>query len=284
MKTPCPIFVFACCLLINVSCTWSRQANNDLIFSVSDFKVPISCISSSAEGNDSILLIGFENGTIIRANIRTDEKKVLSTNFNFTGRVYDIVQEEKDTLWLGVRNHGLLKFFYRKDSLLFLKRYTIKYLNEHYSPYDIERDEEGTLFIGTSSGMYRLRKEERNDSLLKVLYFPYESDNNSESLDFRVNQVKVYGNSVFCSTDNGLVVLNKNAGLQNKKPFIGGKTFSHLYLDTTGGGTVLYATSDTMRYKINLTESTIDSVRGQNLFCLCYLCKTRYRSLGIYGS
>ena len=266
MKTPpYPIFVITCCLLTCVSCTRGKQATNDFIFSVSDFKVPISCISSPSEKNDSILFIGFENGAIIRADIRTDERKVLSTDFNFTGRIYDIVQEEKDTFWLGVRNHGLLKFLCRKDSLLFVERYKIKYLNEHYSPYDIERDEEGTLVMGTSSGTFRLRKDERNNSLLTALYFPHESDR-SKSVDFRVNQVKVYGNYVFCSTDSGLVILNKNAGLQNKKPFIGGKPFSHLYLDTTVGDTVLYATSDTMRYEINLTKSTIDSVRGENLF------------------
>ncbi|MDR1274128.1 MAG: hypothetical protein LBK12_06220, partial [Odoribacteraceae bacterium] len=103
MKTIFQGLALVACMIPRAS---SGQEGNGLIHLVSSFSAPVSCIAPS-RGDDLVSWVGLENGNVIRVNFSTDEREVISTNFN--GRVYDII-EEADTLWLGVRNQGLIKY------------------------------------------------------------------------------------------------------------------------------------------------------------------------------
>jgi hypothetical protein len=59
MKTFCPVFIIAAYLFCCVSC---KQNEGDLIYSVSDFNTPISCVAPSQWQDSSIIWLGFENG------------------------------------------------------------------------------------------------------------------------------------------------------------------------------------------------------------------------------
>ena len=263
----CPIFI-AACLFFCVSCT---TKNGDLIYSVSDFNVPISCISPS--NNDSTLWVGFENGKIILVNYLTDQRTFLKTNF-FNSRIYDIVQKG-DMLWLGVRNHGLVRYHISNDSIE--KQYNIAVPDYYsgttnYAPYDIEIDENRNLFIGTSSGVYCL--DELKDTLT-CMHRPYK-----KPYHFGVNQVKAFGDFVLCATDSGLVMLNKYEKGNQQGKHIANNKFSHLFLTKDS----LYASSPDSLWKhklVNDTWSKPSVIPKNNLFA--YLAD----SIGIwefYGS
>ncbi|MDR0724540.1 MAG: hypothetical protein LBF59_00835 [Prevotellaceae bacterium] len=241
-----------------------RQDDNDLICTTSDFNIPISCIAFSQE-NDSILWAGQVNGNIVRINFRMSDKIIIPTRFN--SRIYDIVQETDTTLWLGVRNHGLVKVLLKNNAIAAYTSYKIAVPSyepsTNYAPYDIEMDKDGTLYIGTSSGVYRLNKNERNNAFepdtLTTVYRPHSH----KVYHFGVHQVKIWNDSVVCATDRGLVILAKNKEYQNKKPLID-ENFSHLYI---ANDSVLYATSDSVRYQISKDRKfRSTNIPAKNLF------------------
>jgi hypothetical protein len=262
MKTITPVFVIIA-LLFCVSCKSNKKSSNELAYRILlESNIPISSISP-AQGSDVILFVGLENGNIIEVNVRTDERKLISTEFN--SRIYDIIQEE-DTLWVGVRNHGLLKFVYENDSLELERTYKIPVFDRgytsNYSPYDIEMDKDSTLFLGTSSGVYRLNKNERENNTLTPIY-----PTDSEIVHFRVNQVKTDDYFIYCATESGLVILSKGGV---KQPFSGvGENVSHLFLKND---TLLFATTAAQRYGISvkdtirIIDSTSVPVDGLPLF------------------
>jgi hypothetical protein len=274
MKTISPIFTIAICLLLCVSCKQKKNDDNELIYSPSEFNTPISCIAP-AQKSDSILFIGLESGGIVQVNTRTDERKVISTKLG--RRIYDIIQEDDSTLFLAVRNNGLVKCLYKNNSIMDTTVYKISvkgYYNgnptKNYAPYDIEMDnEDGTLFLGTSSGVYRLRQDERKNDTLTTIYRP----TNHKSFHFGVNQIKVCGDFLFCATDLELVILDKKKERQSPLYTLK-KQISHLYLDNKDS--ILYATSDAIRYEIDIKRMNsdkknkfveiIDSIAGKNLF------------------
>jgi hypothetical protein len=241
------VFVILACFLSCVSC---KQENNDLIYSVSDFNIPISCLAP-LRGSDSILWICLENGNLIRYNLRTDDKTVVSTKFN--DRIYDIIQDTDTTLWLGVRNHGVVKILLKNNSIKTYTAFKIAVpgyeLTTNYAPYDIEMDNDGTLFIGTSSGVYRLNK---SDSILTTLYRPRAH----KKYHFGVSQVKIWNDSIACAMNTGFVILAKDKEYQEKALIIN-KKISHLYV---ANDSILYASSDSVRYIIHKNSVLQDSV------------------------
>jgi hypothetical protein len=235
--------IIACIFFVYILC---RQDSNDLIYTASDFNIPISCIAFP-QNSDSILWVGLANGNIARINFRMSDKIIIPTRFN--SRIYDVVQETDTTLWLGVRNHGLVKVLLKNNAIIAYTSYKIVVPSyeptTNYAPYDIEMDKDGSLFIGTSSGVYRLNKNEKNtfeSDTLTMIYRP----SGHKVYHFGINQVKIWNDSIVCATDAGLVILAKNKEYQNEKPFINEK-FSHLYIENDS---VLYASSDFVRYRI----------------------------------
>jgi hypothetical protein len=83
--------------------TSCKQAKKDLIHTVSDFGVPISCISSSP-ANSTVLFVGLENGNIVRMNTLDHSRTILNAGDN---RIYDIYVDNDTTLWVSLRNEGV---------------------------------------------------------------------------------------------------------------------------------------------------------------------------------
>ncbi len=239
-------------LLIFIVSFWSCSKNTELIYTYSPFNVPVSCIAVPPQYGDSIYYAGLENGNMLRVNFRTDDRRLISTDF--VNRIYDIVQENDTTLWVGVRNNGLVKCTYKNNSITHTKVYKITVDSfyhqptKNYAPYDIEMDEkDGTLYLGTSSGVFCLRDKGKNTDTLTLMYRPAHH----MKYHFGVNQVKIYNEFLFCATDSGLIRLNKK-DFSQVEYYFPNIQISHLHFDLKDS--ILYATSNAERYSINLKK------------------------------
>jgi hypothetical protein len=227
-------------LFLFVAC--GNKTKNELIHTYLLFNAPVSCISSSSLHKDSILYAGLENGNIFRVNFITGDKQLISTDF--VSRIYDIL-EDSTALWLGVRNLGLVKWSLQRGTIE--RQYTIDVPMKNdttiknttrYATYDIEMDGAGNLFLGTSSGVYRLNRDEKDngqDSLKLICRRDYEKNH------FGTGPIKIFKGALFCATNSGLIIRDHC----EEPPFIN-KKISHLYQ----GKDTLYASSDFLLYKI----------------------------------
>lgn len=242
MRTICFIRNLVICLLVFVSC---NKREKELIHTSSPFNAPVSCISIPPGGEDSVYYAGFENGDIIRVNYRTDSRRLIPTNF--ANRIYDIIREG-DTLWLAIRNEGLVKWSLKSNSIeksykIVIPGFTPETGTTDYAPYRMQMDRDGNLFLGTSSGVYRLLRSERNNpaDTLTTLYRP----DRHATYHFGVNQLEIYGDTVLCAAESGMILLDKKEGRQEGFTLIN-RCFTHLYQmkDT------VYAAFDSGLYRI----------------------------------
>ncbi|MDL2223736.1 hypothetical protein LJB92_00290 [Bacteroidales bacterium OttesenSCG-928-M06] len=211
-------------------------------------KEQITCLVPSNEDTHKYY-IGTGNGSIFIKDFNSDEQTLLINIPN--KRIYDIAQE-KDTLWVGIRNNGLLKIVNGKVDKIYsiLDPVTGIELITSYAPYSIVLDN-GTLFLGTSSGVYRLNPNERiNDSLTCI----HRLSRNYHEKYYPINQIKIIKDSIYCAADTGLIVLNKYEEFQEKDPRKPYK-LSSLYLSKDS--TSLYAFTDSLLYKIDIEKDSI---------------------------
>jgi hypothetical protein len=212
-----------------------------LIYTISDFNVPISCISSAPE-NNTILFVGLENGDIIKMNTVDNIRTVINAGNN---RVYSICVENDTTLWVSLRNEGVK----RVSNGIVTKKYyipnpldTAKPTNS-YAAYDIKTDKD-TFYFATSSGIYTLSKDEREKDLL----LPYYRPPKHSLYNFGINQIFIHNRNIYAATsDSGLVVMNKDNPFKYKK--LTSREIVHFYRYSDS---ILYASSSDAIYKINL--------------------------------
>ncbi|MBO1735823.1 MAG: hypothetical protein DBY16_12560 [Coprobacter sp.] len=266
MKASCFVLVSVVALFF-ISC--GNQAENELIYTYSSFNAQVSCIAGSSQNKDSYYA-GLENGDIVRVNVRTNENKIVSTGLSC--RIYDIL-EEKDTLWVGTQNCGLVKLVYssksdeydinREYKIVFSVSHEKNIVTKNYSLYNMAMDTLGNLFLGTSSGIYLLQKDEKNGSLISL----YRPDNH-KTKHFGVNLMKIIGDSIVCVTEEGLVILNKEGKtkkiISDINPEI---TYLYEKNDT------LFASSAFMLYKI-YKNFVLDSIPFSNGVLRAYIADT----------
>jgi hypothetical protein len=249
MKAICPILVVISCLFYT-SC---RQDKKDLIYTVSDFSVPISCISSSH--SDTVFYIGEETGDVVKINIINNSRTVIPVANN---RVYDIYEEEEDTLWVAIRDEGLEKIVNQKvDTQRFHihkfdstgRETTEKTTN--YGIYDIEKDTiTGNLYFAASSGLYWLKPDERNNDTLSLFFRP----DSLRSTHFGINKIHITENFIYCATDSGLIILDKNKeclSQRDNQPLIKGNSY---YLFASKNDSMLYVSFDKGYYRVNMNN------------------------------
>jgi hypothetical protein len=196
--------------------------------------------------DDAILYLGFENGDIIRMNMLDNSQKVISTGLN--ARIYDIVEEGEDTLFVGARDRGLVRLVREQDRII-KKSYHIP-LNQsgptNYAPYDLCKDSRGNLHLATTSGAFSLQGD-----TLKQLY-PVNLLSNRE---FMVNQVAVYKDSLLYAgtKDSGIVVIDIQKDVILKKIPNTTETYG-FFQDSTW----LYACMETGCKKIRLSNANLN--------------------------
>ncbi|GAB6012923.1 ligand-binding sensor domain-containing protein [Viscerimonas tarda] len=241
MKIICPAWITVICLFC-ISC---EQSNKGLIHTVSDFGVPISCISPSSE-NDSIFFIGLENGNIIRINLINNSRTIINAGNN---RIYDICAENDTTLLVGIRNEGVKRI---QNGIVKKKYYILNPLDitkptDSYAAYTIKTDGD-SFYFATSSGIYTLNKNEWETELL---LHPYYRPENHSLFHFGVNHLSINDINIYVATsDSGLVVLNKNNPKESKRLI--DKDILHFY---KYNDSILYASSGNSTYKINTKQS-----------------------------
>ena len=248
MRGVCPVFTVVISLLFCASC--SKQKNNDLIHSISDFSVPISCVAS--QGNDSIFWVGLENGDIVRINVINNSRRIINAGNN---RIYDIYTDDDTTLFAGIRNEGVKRIL--DGTKPTVKKYYIPHPTDStqdntdsYAVYNIFNSKKGgdTLYFATSSGIYTLNK---NDWEKDAILHPYYRPGNHSLYHFGVNQVFINDNGIniyAATSDSGLIVLDKRDS-SNKK--LTTEEILHFY---KYNDSILYASSSNSIYEINMKQ------------------------------
>ncbi|NDV67209.1 hypothetical protein [Bacteroides sp. 224] len=219
---------------------------------------------SSSKILNHIDFIGFENGNVIIENRITDERRA----FNAGGhRVYDIY-EEGNSLWVSIRDEGLRRFNIENNVVKLEKEYKIKkktdtensIVTSDYAVYNIT-EHEGDLYLSTSFGLHFLKKDNRNDSILS----PFLPESISKN-HYPVHQTLICGDSVYCATQKGLMVISKD---DKKKYLRKCEGEEILYLHHQKGDSLLYASSSNCRHLLNIKTGKIEKTfcyNKNNLF------------------
>jgi hypothetical protein len=240
MKISHLTFIAIACLF-SASC---ERAKKNLIHTVSDFGVPVSCISSSPD-NNAILFVGLENGNIVRMNAVDNSRTILNAGNN---RIYDICVENDTTLWVSLRNEGVKRIV---NGIVTQKYYISNPLDtvkptSSFAAYNIKMDRD-SLYFATSSGVYTLNKNNREKDSLLHLYYRAK---NHPYYHFGINQLFINNSNIYAATsDSGLVVLNKD-NPENNKNLITNEVLHFCQQNDS----ILYASSSSSIYKINMKQ------------------------------
>lgn len=172
----------------------SKQKEFELTCNTNTFDAPISCISQSSVNHDKIF-IGLEDGSIIEKT--KNNWKVYSIEDNH--RIYDILEQKNDSLFIGTRDAGLKLLTGNKETA---QSFYIKEKNLNYSVYSIAKDSvNNILYLGTSNGLYKLNLSVNDDShLLQHINL------GNETQYFAVNKILVKNKILYVASDLGLFI------------------------------------------------------------------------------
>jgi hypothetical protein len=231
------------CMLCIMSC--DNRQSTEMIYSVNTLNAPISCVSSAKNGH---YYVGFENGNIAR--VETNDNSWNIIHGKYIARIYDIVEENDTTLWVGIRDKGLVKMV--RDSIV-----TTYSIGKNYAPYDICKNEKGDVYIATSSGIYQLV----DDSLILI-------STEEKYKEYKINQLCIYNDSMlYAATEKGVLILKK----KNEK-------YETSLIDLIPEGIIfhfhrskdlLYATSEEKVYVIDMKTAQakpVETKSEDNLF------------------
>lgn len=190
-------FLIASILIMLTACNKSTVPDTiRLMYNIYTFDAPISCISQSPTDGDK-LYIGQEDGCIIE-KVNNDSR---TYSINSNRRIYDILEDSEDSLFIGTRDAGL-KLFAKNSQQT--QSYYIKDKNLNYSVYSLAKDRENRiLYVGTSNGLYRLhlRDKDKCRELLPVKLGNYDKN-------CGINKVLVKDNTLYIASDRGLFILH----------------------------------------------------------------------------
>lgn len=178
-----------------------------LTCNVHTFDAPISCISNSPKDADK-LYIGQEDGCIIEKV----NNNCRSYSINSNRRIYDILEYNEDSLFIGTRDAGLKLLAKSSQQTL---SYYIKNKKQNYSVYSIALDnDKQLLYVGTSNGLFQLNlKDEPASHELTPVKLAKCSKNCG------VNRVVVKDKILYVASDQGLFVVH-NPETDFKQPII----------------------------------------------------------------
>lgn len=190
-------------LTMLASCT--RQATQlNISFHEISFDEELSCVGMI---NDSTCFVGSEHGSIYILKNGKVEKALHSNE----ARIYDVLQAEDDTMYVGIRNTSIAKIQipYSGDkqySRLSPLHFTIPIKGERYSVYGFAALQ-GNIFAATSNGLYYFSANESGETVS----MKHVKDTNhaaGQPFVFCSPVVVNNGNEVCFATDSGLVKIN----------------------------------------------------------------------------
>ncbi|MDR1645982.1 MAG: hypothetical protein LBS05_09235 [Tannerellaceae bacterium] len=153
------LFLLACVYALS-ACSDKSLTETGLSYTLHSFSAPLTSLSLT-ELNDSLLLIGTENGNALLRNIYTDRQVVIDAGHN---RVYDIIEYSPDAsagriLLAGIRDEGLKAVVITPDGeKIASQSYPISGKGTNYGVYTIQREDDGQSFVlETSNGDFILQ-------------------------------------------------------------------------------------------------------------------------------
>lgn len=180
----------------------------NLIYNTTTFDAPISCISPSKQEKDK-LYIGLEDGCII------EKIKNNSTTYSINSghRIYDILEDGDQSLFVGTRDSGLKRF--TKENGLTQSYYT-KSKRSNYSVYSLVIDSlRHLLYVGTSNGLYQLNLQDSQATELQ----PIELGLSNRDKNCGINHLMIKNRTLYVASDLGLFIV-RHPETDFKKPVI----------------------------------------------------------------
>lgn len=226
----------------------SKQKEFELTCNTNTFNAPISCISKSTINNDKIF-IGLEDGSVIE---KTKSKwKAYPVEDNH--RIYDIMEQSDDSLYIGTRDAGLKLLTGNKESI---QSFYMKDKNLNYSVYSIAQDSiNNVLYLGTSNGLYKLDLS-TNNQLHALQYINL----GNETQYFGVNKVIAKNKKLYIASDLGLFIV-KDFKKDLTKPVIDSATKSMTIDNDT-----VYAITDNAVMKVTPDKNKTAIHQGKHSF------------------
>ena len=195
MKKHLYLFIISAFILLTACSKSASPDTTKLTCNINTFDAPISCIRRSYTDADK-LYIGQEDGCVIEKV----DNSCRTYSINSNRRIYDILEEDEDTLFIGTRDAGL-KLFAKTSGQT--QSYYIKDKNLNYSVYSLARDGANQiLYVGTSNGLYQLNLQDKNSchELLPVRIG--KGDKNCS-----INKVLIKDKTLYVASDLGLFIV-----------------------------------------------------------------------------
>ncbi len=189
------ILVMSALILLSACSKTKAPDSIKLTCNINTFDAPISCINQSPTDPDK-LYIGQEDGCFIEKVVNNYHTYSINSN----RRIYDILEYNQDTLFIGTRDAGL-KLFSKTSGQT--QSYYIKDKNLNYSVYSLARDNANQiLYVGTSNGLYQLNLQDKN-SCHELL--PVRIGKGDKSCS--INKVLVKDKTLYVASDLGLFIV-----------------------------------------------------------------------------
>lgn len=189
------IFVLSAFILLTACNKSAAPDTLKLTCNINTFDAPISCINQSPTDPDK-LYIGQEDGCFIEKVV--NDYHTYSINSN--RRIYDILEYNQDTLFIGTRDAGL-KLFSKTSGQT--QSYQIKDKNLNYSVYSLAQDRANQiLYVGTSNGLYQLNLQDRNTCHELLPVRVGKGDKNCS-----INKVLIKDKTLYIASDLGLFIV-----------------------------------------------------------------------------
>lgn len=196
MKKHSHLFILTALFFITACNNKPTPNTVKLACNINTFDAPISCISQSP-GEDHKLYLGQEDGCFIIN--KGNNSQTYSINSN--RRIYDILEYNKDSLFIGTRDAGLKLL---DPSSGQVRSYAIKDKHLNYSVYSIARDRKNQiLYLGTSNGLYQLNLQDK-DSCRELPPIKLRQDGKSCG----INKVLIKKQTLYVASERGLYILH----------------------------------------------------------------------------
>lgn len=232
---------------------YSRFFNTDFVLSNATQQKSVIAVSYDKSGN---YWIATQSNELIIYNSKSRNKTIVDLHSffpedpYFQDKIYSIIHDDNNT-WILTSGGKVLKCVYRHNKLVRTHTYIIK-----SKTYEIIEDKNGTIWIGSANGIYRINK---NSTLIKkVVSFP-------EKTPIKCKITLLATGDVFACLSNGrFYIINPNKKQITVMSFnkkVLGSQFTPNDLYTDSDGNVWIGTSDNGLYLYKVKTRQIQKIK-----------------------